>query len=256
MAFNLNLDPLKEPRGFIRVIQLFLAILAFATTVDYREKQEVRIHCNESTSDPSMDIISYEVSYPFNTRYIFQIKKYPTTCKTGEWKTVLFELDKESTAKFYVTTGVLSFMFSIFAIIVYIFMTETYENTGIFPFIDLIATAILTFFWFISWCTWVAKEGSIKSFVKEMPDNLCLELRTVSGSGLLITCDLGNSPSFSKLTSSLIFGFGNIILWAGSCWFVFKETHFHKKDDVRAGYTTDPHSNEQTPYQTGYQQTP
>lgn len=26
-----------------------------------------------------------------------------------------------------------------------------------------------------------------------------------------------------------IFGFLNLILWAGNCWFIFKETPFHKE---------------------------
>lgn len=30
------------------------------------------------------------------------------------------------------------------------------------------------------------------------------------------------------LYSVQIFGFLNLILWAGNCWFIYKETSFHK----------------------------
>lgn len=255
----IDISPLKEPRGFIRIIQFFMAILAFATTVDYRGKHQVEIVCDrvKINDDPGLhtvELVTYELSYPFNSEQIFFFKTNATNCVRGSPSFLPFvsPLNKKSTAEFYVTTGVLSFLFSITAAVVYVVLTETYENSAIFPFVDLVATAVLAFFWFISWCTWVAQEGKVKSYVHGMPDSICTFLRVQAPETVSFKC-VGSSPSFAKLTSSLIFGFGNIILWAGSCWFVFKETHFHKKHDMRAEYTT----SEASPYQQApYQQAP
>lgn len=32
-----------------------------------------------------------------------------------------------------------------------------------------------------------------------------------------------------------VFGFLNLILWAGNCWFIFKETPFHKPSQPSSG---------------------
>ncbi|KAA8593649.1 hypothetical protein FQN60_009765, partial [Etheostoma spectabile] len=41
-------------------------------------------------------------------------------------------------------------------------------------------------------------------------------------------CKPGEFPSMGRLNASVIFGFLNLILWAGNCWFIYKETPFHK----------------------------
>ena len=243
VKMQLNYAPLKEPRGFIRIIQFFMAILAFATTADYSQQALIKITPLKSVQS-TVDI-TYELAYPFDLEVPIHVPS-----DTGfAFVVPTPKIDKESTAEFYVTTGVLSFLFSAAAAVFYVLMTDVYENSTLFPFIDLVATGILTFFWFISWCTWVAQEGNIRNWYHDMPASICSSLNGQQ-TGIVFSCDNQGKVSFAKLTISLIFGFGNIILWAGSGWFVYKETHFHKKNDMRAEYAHDPNmGNNPAPYQ-------
>ena len=253
-----NFVPLKEPRGFIRVIQFFMAILAFATTADYSQQASMKIVCIRHGVPTTFSDVSYELSYPFEHEITFDIPFHRLNCESG-YTTVnpKPKIDKKSTAEFYVTTGVLSFLFALATAIFYVFMTDVYENSALFPFIDLVATGILTFFWFISWCVWVAQEGNIKDWYYNMPALVCDNLATAQPpTSMRFACENVGKVSFAKLTISLIFGFGNIILWAGSAWFVYKETHFHKKNDMRAEYSHDPNMGN-APYDSApYQQAP
>lgn len=63
--------------------------------------------------------------------------------------------------------------------------------------------------------------------------NSCLSVYLCNSWQLLWTRSSG-LPCFHTVTSPLfcsffqIFGFLNLILWAGNCWFIYKETSFHK----------------------------
>ena len=147
-------------------------------------------------------------------------------------------IDKSTTAEFYVTTGVLAFLYSLVAIVVYTFFDTLYLNAPIIPFFDLVATGVLTLFWFLGWCSWVAQWGNVKGFYDNLPGIVCgeLHLPDEAPKTTQLECDNIGDVKFSKLTISLIFGFANIVLWAGSSWFVFKETNFHTKREMQASY--------------------
>ena len=57
-----NPEPLKEPRGFLRLIQWFIALLAFATCCDFSLKIGFKIDCNNDTVPVHFDTTT---SYPF-----------------------------------------------------------------------------------------------------------------------------------------------------------------------------------------------
>jgi len=242
----LNLEPLKEPRGFIRIIQIVMAILAFATTSSFDADAKIKIVCRNTTDNKPLDddYKSYHFNYPFESQVSLHFKfdlPNATICNPdGKPIEYNFEIDKKASSEFYVTTGVLSFLFALAVGVVYVLLTDAYENTPIFPFIDLVATGILAFFWFMAWCVWVAQSNNVKIDFNGMPNRVCyhiLSLQRVKDIYYQCSNDLG--VNFTKLTVSLVFGFGNIILWAGSAWFVYKETHFHRNREMRAQYTAD-----------------
>jgi hypothetical protein len=107
------------------------------------------------------------------------------------------------------------------AIAVYLLAADMYSNVPMVPLLDLIASGVLTLFWFLGWCSWVAQSGNIKHFQSTLED-LCKDTTV---------CHDRNRASFASITVSLVFGFLNILLWAASLWFVYKETHFHRKPE-------------------------
>ena len=68
----LNVQPLKEPRGFIRLLQVIFAILAFSTTTSYNNTAEVEIRCKKTPAVGQETVVKhsskYEVAYPFSVK--------------------------------------------------------------------------------------------------------------------------------------------------------------------------------------------
>jgi hypothetical protein len=225
MSFQVDLAALKEPRGFIRIIQFVFAILAFATTSGFKTSSTVSGVC--AVSSQRIDF-TYNIDYPFNRVNTYTI---PPPC-TKENKTdavvVSFQLQNASSSEFYVAVGVLSMLYALTTIGLYTLFAHVYTGNARAPFFDLIITGVLTFFWFVGWCAWVANVGNVKNYAYNMSGELKNELnaetaKTVSDKELY---------KFAGLTISLIFGFGNILLWGASCWFVYKETGFHKEPNA------------------------
>lgn len=179
-------QPLKEPRGFIRLIQVLFAILAFATTSDYKNTAEVEIECKKTTEPVGITKASakYTIEYPFTIKpeLTFKVAGLKDPCPIPDKSVGLTPLaanesiDKSTTSEFYVTTGVLAFLYSLVAVLVYVVLDQLYMNAPIIPFLDLVATAVLTLFWFLGWCAWVAQWGNVKDFYYNLPGLVCSEL--------------------------------------------------------------------------------
>uniref|UniRef100_A0A8C9CF87 Uncharacterized protein n=1 Tax=Phocoena sinus TaxID=42100 RepID=A0A8C9CF87_PHOSS len=50
-SFQLNLNPLKKPLGFIKVLEWIASIFAFATCGGFKGKTEIQVACHPKVSD-------------------------------------------------------------------------------------------------------------------------------------------------------------------------------------------------------------
>ena len=64
---QLDMEVLKEPRGFMRCLQWFFAMLAFATCCDFSTPIAFDIECKNNTQ--ALTHVSTIISYPF--KYVF-----------------------------------------------------------------------------------------------------------------------------------------------------------------------------------------
>lgn len=143
------------------------------------------------------------------------------------------KFEEATSSQFWVTTGVLSMLYASGIVVVYVFAPTTYAENKLVPFVDLVLTVVLTGFWFLGWCSWVANYGNVKSAYYDSATSYCMAM----GEGAK-DCLVGG-VNFGKLVVSLIAGFGDVMLWGASCWFVFKETAFHQTpaEGTLPGYT-------------------
>uniref|UniRef100_A0A3B5LS61 Synaptophysin-like 2a n=1 Tax=Xiphophorus couchianus TaxID=32473 RepID=A0A3B5LS61_9TELE len=209
-GFSLDLGPLKEPLGFIRVLEWVFAIFAFATTGGYSGKTTIKVTCQPPLSSSDATAV---FGYPFRLgAHPFEI----TICNSSHITSHL-QGDFSSSAEFYVCVGVFGFLYCTATLILYLCYQSVYRQTSRGPIIDLVVTVLFAFLWLLSSSAWGKGLTDVKWATN--PDNIA---------SICDDCKAGEFPSMGRLNASVIFGFLNLILWAGNCWFIYKETRFHK----------------------------
>lgn len=222
----LNPIVLREPRGMIRVLQLIFAILAFSTTTSFDTKSTLQVTCPPEKGSLSTPVkIEYPIEYPFKFQETTIMQKYNCS-KNIPIIQQKFPMDFSSSARFFVATGVLGFLYSGAALGLYLTKSQQYMTNPLLPVIDLAVTGLLALFWISGSAAWALGVSDIKYYThpKYLSDHIYICKDRSSDCAVL---DLGN---WATLNISLLTGFTNAFLWAMSCWFVFKETTFHQKN--------------------------
>ncbi|XP_061906036.1 synaptophysin-like protein 2a [Entelurus aequoreus] len=211
-GFSPDLGPLKEPLGFIRVLEWVFAIFAFATTGGYSGTSNLTVKCPGSEDTTS---VSPVFGYPF--RLSANPYKIPS-CDGSPSNQTYLQGNFSSSAEFFVCVGVFGFLYCTATLILYLGYQNVYRQTTRGPIIDLVLTAAFAFLWLVSSSAWGKGLTDVKWATN--PEHLVEEDCKF--------CHPGEFPSMGRLNASVIFGFLNVILWAGNCWFIYKETSFHK----------------------------
>uniref|UniRef100_A0A3Q1H3C5 MARVEL domain-containing protein n=1 Tax=Anabas testudineus TaxID=64144 RepID=A0A3Q1H3C5_ANATE len=209
-GFTLDLGPLKEPLGFIRVLEWVFNIFAFATTGGYSGTTHFTVKC--STQEHN---VNATFGYPFRlSAYPYQLP----SCGSSTTNTTYLQGDFSSSAEFFVCVGVFGFLYCTATLILYLGYQTVYRQTSRGPIIDLVVTAAFAFLWLVSSSAWGKGLTDVKWATN--PHHLVEQCPSI--------CQAGDVPSMGRLNASVTFGFLNLILWAGNCWFIYKETPFHK----------------------------
>ncbi|XP_054880675.1 synaptophysin-like protein 2a [Poeciliopsis prolifica] len=208
-GFSLDLGPLKEPLGFIRVLEWVFAIFAFATTGGYSGKTTIKVPC-----EPPLG--KHDVTAVFGYPFRLGAHSFDISCN-GTPIISHLQGDFSPSAEFYVCVGVFGFLYCTATLILYLGYQSVYRQTSRGPIIDLVVTVLFAFLWLVSSSAWGKGLTDVKWATN--PNNVASTYKD---------CQPGEYPSMGRLNASVIFGFLNLILWTGNCWFIYKETHLHK----------------------------
>jgi len=237
-----NFEVLKEPRGFIRCIQIFISMFAFATLANYSTEIVFSIWCKTSDASDSLPLekvfnqFKRQVYYPFHVSDIEPIDlKSKELCGIKEWSdqssTIKFLGDFSSDAEFFVFTGVISWLYSILSLIVYIYFPHLYhDETKKKPKLDFALTALVSMFWLagsaawangltgLRWSVdsknWLHKTSICKITDHDPPTYVDVKIKNCAST----------SGEYVGATCAVVLGFLNWFLWTGNLWFLFKET--------------------------------
>lgn len=223
---NLNTRVLiKEPRGFIRILQVIFAALAWSTTAGFSTTSTLHIDCPEAPAYHA----EYKIAYPFDLRETEILS--PENC-TDDTKVVpdTFPIDFSSTSMLFVLVCVLSLLYALGAAAYYCLFTAKYETDPLTPMVDLCLTLLFTICWVIITCTWALNVSDLKHYTHPhyFKDSLAV-CRDIEAN-----CQPSNPGKWSSLTVSIVCGFTCVVLWFGSTWYIFKETTLHKKQNYQA----------------------
>ncbi|CAH8518829.1 unnamed protein product [Schistosoma turkestanicum] len=193
----------KEPKGFIKILEVLLAISAFATTCDFSTSVKLTYKCPNATS------WSANFSYPFSIDSIVLPQ-----CNTMDSKHLYGNF--ASAAQFYVFVGVITMLFCVAISVYYVYFHDRYLTDSQFSKYEFIVSIVIVLLWFIASCAWADNVNQFKTYTSV--SRICNEL------GPKVPCEAIQQATYGGLNVSLIFGFTNVALWAVGLWFIWKET--------------------------------
>uniref|UniRef100_A0A8D2J0A4 Synaptophysin n=1 Tax=Varanus komodoensis TaxID=61221 RepID=A0A8D2J0A4_VARKO len=123
-------------------------------------------------------------------------------CKGSERRKIFLIGDCSSSAEFFVTIAVFAFLYSLAAIVVYIFMQDKYRENNKGPMIvsDFVITAVFTFMWLVSSCAWAKGLSDVKEATD--PDNVFKNMEVCETKG--VKCEEVREPVTSGLNTSVV----------------------------------------------------
>ncbi|XP_038637320.1 synaptophysin-like protein 1 [Scyliorhinus canicula] len=214
-GMQLDLGPLKEPIGFIKILEWIFAIFGFATCGGFSGKTGLNVKC-KNTNDTLH--LNATFQYPFRLNQILIVTK--DTCN----QTVETHLvgDFSSSAEFFVAIAVLAFLYCMAALVLYVGYLHIYRDGNRGPVIDLVVTTIFAFVWLVSSSAWGKGLTDLKYSTN--PETIIKNANVCKG---FADCSSAGVSGMGSLNVSVVFGFLNMILWCGNAWFVYKETSWH-----------------------------
>jgi len=243
-----DMEALKQPRGFLRCLQWFFAMLAFAVCADFSTSIGFDIICRNETQ-PTVHITT-TAQYPFAMDHTPPItfgdgKHLPcgATISASKNYDITFPGNSASDAEFFVFTGVITWLYCFLSLAIYVFYSALYaDEQKNYPKIDFIISALLAMFWLAGSSAWANGLSGLKRvcnpdtwiFDNEM-EYAAICFRTIDDQGhanYLNThvkkCLSTSQGAFGGANVSVLLGFLNFFLWASNLWFLYKETKWFK----------------------------
>ncbi|XP_046327238.2 synaptophysin-like protein 2 isoform X2 [Haliotis rufescens] len=201
----------------LKIINVIVAIFAFATTTSFRTSSSLKTKCNNE-SNPWKEVV-YKYSYPFDLQSVQVIpgcNATPTSYHLGQSET--------APAQFYVFVGVIAFLYCIGALILYIFFDDLYRKNNRLVIVDFVISVVVTALWLISSSAWAQGVSDVKFYTDPSESGLFQMMAECEK----VACEVGHLGNFASLNVSIIFGFLNFLVWAANLWFLYKETPWFK----------------------------
>jgi hypothetical protein len=239
---NPNFEIWKEPRGFLKCLQVFLAVFAFSCATGFRGKFSFYQKCKDAKGEDKVERLDGTFSYPFDTPMSFSMM---SNCSKDDLKTISKDLNERHSTEFFVVIGVFCFLMSLGMLLYYIYFEDIEAkarakasgaiNWTSGPVVDFSMAVFYAFFWFVAAIAQAAAVNGIKDATNVHTITKSLDL-----CGGVHSCETSEVAKYATLTVSILLGFLNSFVWSGNCWFLWKETPWHKEPN-NAPVTAPPH---------------
>lgn len=219
---NVNIRVLvKEPRGFTRILQILFSALAWSSIANFSTISILNVTC--PPEEPTVPV-EYKIEYPFDLRQTEVVA--PNNCTDDTLVAVeKFPIDFSTISMLYVLLCAISLFYALGSLFYYSVLTAKYETDPLAPMIDLGITFSILILWILLTFLWALNVSDLKHYTHP---NYYMEHLSICESEVA-KCETELPGKWTALTVSIVCGFTCIVLWAGSTWFIFKETSLHKK---------------------------
>ncbi|NXG65430.1 SYPL1 protein, partial [Hemiprocne comata] len=156
-SFRVDWGLLLEPVGFIKALELFFSIFAFATCGGFHGETTILVSCKGVVNKT----VTAAFAYPFRLDTVVFSAPDPKRCG-GTWTDVYLVGDFSSSARFFVLLAVLVFLYCIAALVLYIGCKHIYQQNNKLLLTDLGITVIIAFLWLVSTFVWAKALADIK----------------------------------------------------------------------------------------------
>ncbi|XP_060759824.1 synaptophysin-like protein 1 [Neoarius graeffei] len=218
-GFRLNLNPVKEPLGFIKLLEWFAALFAFGCCGGYNGRNVISLFCGGGKNET----LNATFAYPFRINQVLLVEGNVTLCNHTVSETHLMG-DSSSSVEFFVAVAVLAFLYCMIALLVYVGYMHVYRDSNFGPAFDFLVTAAFAFLWLVCSSAWA--QGLQKVKYATGTEGISTSLTLCRND---VTCEVTEFSSMRTLDISVVFGFVNLIIWGGNAWFVYKETCWHSQ---------------------------
>uniref|UniRef100_A0A673N5H4 Synaptophysin-like 1 n=1 Tax=Sinocyclocheilus rhinocerous TaxID=307959 RepID=A0A673N5H4_9TELE len=208
-GFRLNWTPVKEPLGFVKLVEWF-SLFFFQT---WKVSSYGMLH---------FSLCFYTFICRLNQELL--VENNTTLCNRTVPATHLVG-DSSSSVEFFVAVAVLAFLYSMVALLVYLGYMHVYRDSDFGPMFDFALTAVFAFLWLVCSSAWARGLQTVKDATGTAGIESTLALCTDKD----VKCEVTEYASLRSLNISVIFGFLNLIIWVGNAWFVYKETRWHSQ---------------------------
>lgn len=219
-GFRLNLAPLKEPLGFIKLVEWLTAIFAFGSCGGYSGRNIVSIFCGGERNET----LNATFNYPFRLNHVPLVESNTTLCNRSVAMTHLVG-DSASSAEFFVGVAIVCFLYAMVALLIYLGYMHVYKNSDFGPMFDFGLTAAIAFLWLVCSSAWAKGLQNVKDATGTAGITSTLALCQDAD----VTCEVTEFANMRTLNVSVVFGYLNVLVWAGNAWFVYKETRWHSQ---------------------------
>lgn len=137
--------------------------------------------------------------------------------------------------------AVISIVFALIALYVYLFKWGVYVGDERLPKLDLIITCFIGIWWFIA--TWIWWRATNALEIETDSTTIANRFKSADfcGKNRWEQCEFESYTSYSTLTVSVIAGFGCMILWASNIYFAYKETSWFRERNKPVQSAMNPH---------------
>ena len=234
---NWRARALLEPRGFIRLLEMIMAIVAFATTGGYSGYLTFHVNCNTSF----IQSFSAPISYPFR----LDANPISVGCNSSDTTRIQMNGDLSPSAEWFVFVGVTAFLYALASIVFYVIFDAKVRTTHerLVTIGDLVGTVLYAFFWLTAASAWAWGLNEVKYWSGQEQFLQIPALHALCNAGGTNRCTHFVHADFGPLNASVAFAFLNFFLWSCNVWFVYKESPYHQepaKDENPAGTGTVP----------------